>query len=39
LAAMRRAASETAARWQWHHYRQALADNVTAGLRAAGYTV
>lgn len=37
LAAMRRAASETAARWQWYDYRHALADNVTAGLRAAGY--
>ncbi len=37
LAAMGHAASETAARWQWHDYRQALVDNVTAGLRAASY--
>jgi glycosyltransferase involved in cell wall biosynthesis len=39
LKAMRRAASETAASWQWHDYRQALTDNVVTGLQEAGYFV
>jgi glycosyltransferase involved in cell wall biosynthesis len=38
LHAMRHAALETAARWQWHDFRQALATNVIDGLREAGYT-
>jgi glycosyltransferase involved in cell wall biosynthesis len=37
LNAMRRAALETAARWQWHDYRLSLAGNVIDGLRGAGY--
>jgi glycosyltransferase involved in cell wall biosynthesis len=37
LKAMRRAALETAARWQWRDFRQALAGNVIDGLRQAGY--
>lgn len=38
LKAMRRAALQTAAHWQWHDYRQALTHNVCEGLREAGYT-
>jgi glycosyltransferase involved in cell wall biosynthesis len=37
LKTMRRAALETATRWQWSDYRQALARNVTDGLRKVGY--
>jgi glycosyltransferase involved in cell wall biosynthesis len=37
LKAMRRAALQTAARWQWSDFRNALARNVGEGLRAAGY--
>jgi glycosyltransferase involved in cell wall biosynthesis len=37
LKAMRGAALETAARWQWHDFRSALAHNVVQGLREAGY--
>jgi glycosyltransferase involved in cell wall biosynthesis len=37
LAAMRRAALETAERWQWPDFRQALVRNVVDGLRDAGY--
>ena len=37
LNVMRRAALETAARWQWHDYRQKLASNVIEGLQEAGY--
>ena len=37
LNAMRRAALETAARWQWHDYRLSLVGNVIEGLRGAGY--
>ena len=37
LKAMRRAALETATRWQWCDFRQALARNVIGGLRQAGY--
>jgi hypothetical protein len=35
---MRRAAVETAARWQWSDFRLALARNVIEGLRDAGYS-
>jgi glycosyltransferase involved in cell wall biosynthesis len=38
LKAMRRAAIETAARWQWCDYRRALVRNVSEGLREAGYS-
>jgi glycosyltransferase involved in cell wall biosynthesis len=37
LRAMRRVALETAARWQWRDFRQALVCNVVDGLREAGY--
>jgi glycosyltransferase involved in cell wall biosynthesis len=37
LNSMRRAARETAARWQWCDFRKALAGNVTDGLRQFGY--
>jgi glycosyltransferase involved in cell wall biosynthesis len=37
LKAMRSAALETAARWQWPDFRRALARNVEEGLREAGY--
>jgi glycosyltransferase involved in cell wall biosynthesis len=37
LRTMRRAALETARRWQWRDYRQALARNVLDGLREIGY--
>src|SRR5262249_42953043 len=37
LKAMRQAALETAARWQWCDFREALAHNVTDGLREFGY--
>jgi glycosyltransferase involved in cell wall biosynthesis len=37
LKTMRRAALETARRWQWCDYREALARNVMDGLREAGY--
>jgi glycosyltransferase involved in cell wall biosynthesis len=38
LKAMRRAARETAASWQWDDFRCALARNVIAGIRKAGYS-
>lgn len=37
LKAMRSAARETAARWQWADYRKALVSNVVDGLLEAGY--
>jgi glycosyltransferase involved in cell wall biosynthesis len=37
LNSMRRAARETAARWQWCDFRKALAGHVTDGLRQFGY--
>jgi hypothetical protein len=37
LKAMRRAALETAAQWQWHDYRQALSGALVDALRAEGY--
>ena len=37
LKAMRRAAQQTAARWQWRDFRQTLRANVTHGLRQLGY--
>ncbi|UBF28984.1 glycosyltransferase family 4 protein [Kovacikia minuta CCNUW1] len=37
LKAMRQAALETAAKWQWSDYRQALIENLLDGLKAAGY--
>jgi glycosyltransferase involved in cell wall biosynthesis len=37
LKAMREAALDTAARWQWRDFRKALAHNVTHGLRQLGY--
>jgi glycosyltransferase involved in cell wall biosynthesis len=39
LKAMRRAALDTAARWQWRDFRKALTHNVTTGLRQLGYAV
>jgi len=38
LKAMRNAALETAAHWQWDHFRRTLAHNVVEGLREAGYS-
>jgi glycosyltransferase involved in cell wall biosynthesis len=38
LKAMRQAAIESAARWQWRDFRQSLVRNVIAGLHDAGYT-
>jgi glycosyltransferase involved in cell wall biosynthesis len=38
LKAMRRAARDTAARWQWDDFRRRLACDVVEGLREAGYT-
>jgi glycosyltransferase involved in cell wall biosynthesis len=37
LKAMRSAALETAERWQWHDFRQALTGNVIDALRDVGY--
>jgi glycosyltransferase involved in cell wall biosynthesis len=37
LKAMRQSAWQTARRWQWRDFRQALAFNVAHGLRQAGY--
>jgi glycosyltransferase involved in cell wall biosynthesis len=37
LKAMRRAAMETATRWQWRDFRNALSHNVVDGLRQYGY--
>lgn len=37
LRAMRKAALETAASWQWSDYRRALLENLRDGLTAAGY--
>ena len=39
LKTMRRAALNTAARWQWQDFRKALTHNVTTGLRQLGYAV
>ena len=39
LMAMRRAAFQTAARWQWSDFRRALVCNINEGLRWAGYAV
>jgi glycosyltransferase involved in cell wall biosynthesis len=38
LQAMRQAALETAANWQWAHYRLAFIENLKGGLHAAGFT-
>jgi hypothetical protein len=35
---MRFAALETAKRWQWTDYRRKFIEEVSAGLRRAGYT-
>lgn len=39
LKAMRQAALETAASWQWSDYRRVLIENLADGLKAAGYTL
>ena len=39
LKAMRSAAFQTAAQWQWSDFRHALVRNVGEGLRDAGYPV
>jgi glycosyltransferase involved in cell wall biosynthesis len=39
LRAMRRAALETAARWQWKDFRRALVPKIVDGLREAGYVL
>jgi glycosyltransferase involved in cell wall biosynthesis len=39
LKAMRQAALETAASWQWSDYRQVLVETLLDGLRVAGYDV
>jgi glycosyltransferase involved in cell wall biosynthesis len=39
LKAMRQAALETAASWQWSDYRLALIENLRDGLTAAGYSL
>ena len=39
LKAMRQAALETAASWQWSDYRRVLVENLLDGLRVAGYSV
>jgi glycosyltransferase involved in cell wall biosynthesis len=39
LQAMRQAALETAAKWQWSDYRRSLIENLRDGLSAAGFTL
>lgn len=39
LKAMRKAALETAASWQWSDYRRTLIEKMLDGLKAAGYTL
>lgn len=39
LRSMRKAALETAAKWQWSDYRRSLIENLRDGLSAAGFTL
>jgi glycosyltransferase involved in cell wall biosynthesis len=39
LKAMRQAALDTAASWQWSDYRKALVNNLLDGLKVAGYSL